>query len=626
MVRQEDGDGAKMGQSAMCGITAPGTDSLSPLISTPHTSVNSNGFTDEVQASLTSLLSGDESALSMDDLLGKLRVVINENMTLKETVAQNNLALRNQLSLVVQWKQQQDQQQQQFRHQVQDIAQQLSQAQQENVSLKSQITGSKVSSGPGNDMSERYQELDDTIRMLNKRLETSERSLRTAQEEKDKLQVQKTRLEGDSTLLKCDLTTIRGEQERLQLERFELLSNVNELRQQLRQAREGAAAQARSHENSPIYYEGMGTPLSELETQKLRDNLRKEQDTSATLLQELQDTRNQIESMEADVQRAQEEASLLRHRCSQMQTLNVQNSEASAISDGKRGSEMDTLEKKRLKDEAAMLREEVDTLDAALTAERQKTQDERLATTRAHTEINRLKKEMTQLRDETDRNTFNDEYYKQEIRQINEKLDEGTAKLVSYEELLSSKNEEIARLKKELGKAKANISEMSSEGETIAILRAQVEVYQGDFRAEREAREALATDREKLRDDVRQLQTRNNQLLDELEAYQRRHHAQGRNSRATSEEPSGLMAGSTGATGGSTGATGGSMGATLAGTSLSQEALWEKLSNSSDKKEEDKKKDEDQLDENLFYCPKCNKSFTQYKPLEEHVNRCLDED
>lgn len=625
MVRQEDL--AKMGQSAMCGITAPGTDSLSPLISTPHASMNSNGFTDEVQASLTSLLSGDESGLSTDDLLGKLRVVINENMTLKETVAQNNLALRNQLSLVVQWRQQQDQQQQQFRHQLQDLTQQLNTAHQDNVSLKSQITGTKASSGPANDMSARYLELDDTIRMLNKRLETSERSLRTAQEDKDKLQVQKTRLEGDITLLKCDLTTIRGEQERLQLERFELLSNVNDLRQQLRQAREGAAAQARAHENSPIYYEGMGIPLSELETQKLRDNLHKEQDTSATLLQELQDTRNQIESLEAEVQRTQEEASLLRHRCNQMQNLNAQNSEASAMADvGKKGSEIDALEKKRLKDEAAMLREEVDTLDAALTAERQKTQDERLATTRAHTEINRLKKEMTQLRDETDRNTFNDEYYKQEIRSINEKLDEGTAKLVSYEELLASKNEEIARLKKELGRTKANLSEMSSEGETIAILRAQVEVYQSDFRAEREAREALATDREKLRDDVRQLQTRNTQLLDELEAYQRRHHAQGRSSRAGSEEPLGLMAGSTGATGGSTGATGGSTGATVAGTSFSQEALWERLSNSSDKKEEDKKKDEEAIDENLFYCPKCNKSFTQYKPLEEHVNRCLDED
>lgn len=52
-------------------------------------------------------------------------------------------------------------------------------------------------------------------------------------------------------------------------------------------------------------------------------------------------------------------------------------------------------------------------------------------------------------------------------------------------------------------------------------------MYQGDFRAEREAREALATDREKLRDDLRHLQTRNTQLVDELETYQRRNFNQG---------------------------------------------------------------------------------------------------
>ena len=32
------------------------------------------------------------------------------------------------------------------------------------------------------------------------------------------------------------------------------------------------------------------------------------------------------------------------------------------------------------------------------------------------------------------------------------------------------------------------------------------------------------------------------------------------------------------------------------------------------------------VDESLFYCPKCNKSFPQLKPLEAHVNKCLDED
>ena len=49
-----------------------------------------------------------------------------------------------------------------------------------------------------------------------------------------------------------------------------------------------------------------------------------------------------------------------------------------------------------------------------------------------------------------------------------------TAKLLSYEELLSAKNDEISKFKKELGQAKAKVAEISSEGDTIAILRAQV--------------------------------------------------------------------------------------------------------------------------------------------------------
>jgi len=48
----------------------------------------------------------------------------------------------------------------------------------------------------------------------------------------------------------------------------------------------------------------------------------------------------------------------------------------------------------------------------------------------------------------------------------------------------------------------------------------QVEVYQGDFRAEREAREALASERELLRDELKQLHARNTQLLDDLQATQ----------------------------------------------------------------------------------------------------------
>ncbi|XP_071530040.1 optineurin-like [Panulirus ornatus] len=601
MVRQ---DGSKMGQGGLCGVTTPGIESLPPMI--PAAAVTtSNGMASEVQASLSSLLAV-EGNVSQDDLISKLRTVINENLELKETVAQNNLALRQQLGLVVKWRQQNDLYQQQQRQHISEVTQQLSSLQQENATLRTHLAGSKMSEEP----QPRFQELDDTIKLLNTRLEVAERNLRQVQEEREKVMAQKSKLEGDMTLLKCDLTTSRSEQERLQLERFELLSTANELRQQLRQVREGASAKARSLETSPIC-EGMVGLTAEEEFQKVREQLRKEQDTSATLLQELHDTRSQVESLESELHRAQGEAAVHRDRCRNLQakadaTL-LQGVSSVTSPENLKKDPVDVLEKKRLRDEAAMLREEVETLETALAAERQKNNDERTALTRAHTEINRLKKELQEQKDRSERETHNDQYYQVKIKSMSEKHDEATAKLMSYEELLAAKNDELSRIKKELGQAKATLAERTSESETIAILRAQVEVYQGDFRAEREAREALATDREKLRDELRHLQTRNTQLVDELEAYQRRHLNQGqvRGSRAGSEEPMGV-------------ASGGGLAA------LSPEALWEKLSNASDKKEEEKK--EDELDENLFYCPKCNKSFTQYRPLEEHVNRCLDED
>lgn len=45
-----------------------------------------------------------------------------------------------------------------------------------------------------------------------------------------------------------------------------------------------------------IVTEGMDNPLGEVEIKKMKDQLRKEQDTSATLLQELHDTRTQVNS------------------------------------------------------------------------------------------------------------------------------------------------------------------------------------------------------------------------------------------------------------------------------------------------------------------------------------------
>lgn len=59
---------------------------------------------------------------------------------------------------------------------------------------------------------------------------------------------------------------------------------------------------------------------------------------------------------------------------------------------------------------------QVDTLDAALTAERQKTADERTALAKSHSELSRLKKELQETKERLERETQNDHYYQVKVR------------------------------------------------------------------------------------------------------------------------------------------------------------------------------------------------------------------
>ncbi len=60
--------------------------------------------------------------------------------------------------------------------------------------------------------------------------------------------------------------------------------------------------------------------------------------------------------------------------------------------------------------------------------------------------------------------------------------------------------------------------EMETDVETIPVLKAQAEVFKTDFEAERKAREDLAADRDRIQEEMEQLQQRNQQLLDEMQA------------------------------------------------------------------------------------------------------------
>ncbi|KAL7641583.1 UNVERIFIED_CONTAM: hypothetical protein RMT77_007456 [Armadillidium vulgare] len=570
----------KMGQAGLC-TAPPQTDSPlnSGLDSYPQELI-SNGSSNDIIATVSALLE-NKADVKTEDLLLKLRSLINENLELKDTITQNNLALRQQMNLLVQWHQQVENQQRHFREELNNAHKQSNSLQQENTLLKSTLTGLK-NSNPG---SPKFQELDNMIQELYQQLNATERKLQVTLEEKDSISSQRTKLEGELTLLRCDLAATKSEFERLKLQRQELLSTAKELRERL-QTREMQLGREKNQN------------ISE-DVEKVYKTLQKEREAAGVLFQELEEARSQVEHLESELKTARAETQKYKSK------YQISRNENSPPLSPSLDSKLNDSDVRKWKDEAALLREEVETLEAALEEERKRTNEERATLNRIQGENLRLKKEINENRDRSEKSHYSDQYYQTKIKSIQEMHDEATAKLISYEELVGSKNEEIARLKKDLGQTKAQLMEMKSEGETIAVLRAQVEVYQSDFRAEREAREAMASDREKLREDLRHLQMRNTQLMDELEAYQRRHFSQGQgpSSRSASEEPKDTK-----------------------DFYLNPENIWDKLSNSSDKKVEDKKEENPEVDENLLYCPKCSKSFSELRPLEEHVNRCLDED
>ena len=62
------------------------------------------------------------------------------------------------------------------------------------------------------------------------------------------------------------------------------------------------------------------------------------------------------------------------------------------------------------------------------------------------------------------------------------------------------------------------VRQMEVDVEAIPILKAQVEVYQSDFNAERAAREKIAGEKADLEEEVRRIRQRQQQIADDIEA------------------------------------------------------------------------------------------------------------
>lgn len=102
------------------------------------------------------------------------------------------------------------------------------------------------------------------------------------------------------------------------------------------------------------------------------------------------------------------------------------------------------------------------------------------------------------------------------MRQQAEEIDSLTARLLSMEDVIRCKESETKQTQMKLHK-------VQEELEIIPVLKAQADLYQTDFNAERQARERKHQENDRLMDDIRQLQLQNQQLQDEIAAFSQNH-------------------------------------------------------------------------------------------------------
>ncbi|KAH3819413.1 optineurin-like isoform X3 [Dreissena polymorpha] len=101
-------------------------------------------------------------------------------------------------------------------------------------------------------------------------------------------------------------------------------------------------------------------------------------------------------------------------------------------------------------------------------------------------------------------------------RQQLEEINRLTAQTIAAEEAITYREEQIKELKAEIGRLRDEVDN------TIPVLRAQADVWKQDFDAERFARERQVEEKENLIQEMKNLELKNQQLLDELENYSRK--------------------------------------------------------------------------------------------------------
>ncbi|KAG1659667.1 Optineurin [Nymphon striatum] len=284
------------------------------------------------------------------------------------------------------------------------------------------------------------------------------------------------------------------------------------------------------------------------------------------------------------------------------------------------------LESLRTKDNDTIdqLRSELENMKENLNVEQRAKFDEQKNLQDAREQFEKLVKDYQELmktwenfqRDQENKDRQAEAWSMIQQRQMQEKLDRLTAKLVTSEEARSHMTQDYNTLKSQCERNRREL-------ESIPILKSQVDLYKEELEKEKELKQKVMQTASRLQSDLQNSQSQNFQLIDEINAYnetrnfqrqlENNNDSQSRSFKkqlgryvcpvSTQEESA----------------------AEMQGRSVPVQAVYpgNLLSGIKESISTIRLSTGEEANRNLFYCPKCNVAYSNYAHIVKHVEACL---
>uniref|UniRef100_T1JEL1 CCHC NOA-type domain-containing protein n=1 Tax=Strigamia maritima TaxID=126957 RepID=T1JEL1_STRMM len=561
-----------------------------------------------------------------DEIQTRLRDLLNENLELKETLHENNAAMSEQFGRLSQWQKEVEFAQSQNKVKFEESRDLIGKLREENQEMKKQLEIYKLK-------------------------EFNHEKLNWLEKENEKLTVINMQLQEELKRNKERFENVKLSRNHLIAEKQELLATNSDLRTRLDTAEAAAnlemTTNSSNDEESLIIVEqnkgteenpGIGALVMQLHSEQLKRN---------SLMVELMEERKEIlcagkrelknSLMKAELNDLKQKTALLSPGFDPVsltvastlgqkgeQLLNtikeseIKLAETNREYTGKKSVLEDRLSdcQQRLhslnvKDELIIrdLKLEVEELRHILAHEQNVNKEDKMSLNAAHQQFENLLQDYQQLlhswesyeHEQAKKGVQSIVYYDIQVKSLKEEIDRLTAQLLSDEETIAAKIEDNNLLR-------TQNRALNQEIEKIPILQAQLEIYQTDFRMEREANEKSGEAKDIAMRQVHQLEAKCHQLNEELEIYRRSRYRQtaGHVSEGPIEYSSrNVDYGSKSSMSRRLSSSGGAV----------QKTTLRHVQSASPV----------QPTKPTYYCPKCSMGFTDLQPLENHVDYFFNE-